>query len=274
MSQDTIIRPEEHLDRMSAHLLERVQSDDSALEVFENEHYRWLQSADGDLHSVMDKRSPERLVLPYTTTMMAALLFMDAPRSVLMLGLGGASQARFLRHHFPQASITAWEQSAGVIATARRGFGIEPDDDHLHVVNTDARAVMDFDGPPADLMLLDLFGAGGMSPWMHASGIYTSCLRRLAGDGVMAANLWIDSDEELLAVLNGVQQAFAERILLVAVPGYRNFIVLGFAATPRLDFSHLRERARDLGARTGIDFHALLERMRESNYSDASGFVL
>ena len=60
------------------------------------------QNDDGTLHSLMDRRSPERLVLPYTAAMMAALLFIDAPRSVSMLGLGAGSQARFLRHYRPR----------------------------------------------------------------------------------------------------------------------------------------------------------------------------
>ena len=247
---------------------------DAAFEVYEDDRYRWLQTPDGTLHSLMDRRAPECLVLPYTAAMMGGLLFLDAPGSVLMLGLGGGSQARFLRHHFPDAPITAWERDAEVVAIARRDFGLGEEDDGVRIIVDDARSVIDFDGPAADLILLDLFGAGGMSSWMREAAIYKSYRRHLAGDGVLAANFWIDEGDEFLEVLNGIQRAFEERTLLLAVPGYRNFVVLAFKTTPRLDFAHLDQRAVELGERTGVDFRDLVAGMRECNYSDENGFVL
>lgn len=263
-------RIEDRIDREHARLLAQVGD---TFAVYEDDRYRWLQTRDGILHSVMDKGAPERLLLPYTRAMMAALLFVDAPESVLMLGLGGASQARFLRRHFPNAPVTAWERDAEMVGIARRDFGLG-DDDAVTVVTDDARNVIEFDGPPADLMLLDLFGAGGMAPWLRESGIYKSCRRYLSRRGVLAANLWIDADDEFLGALNGIQRAFDERTLLLTVPGYRNFVVLAFDAVPRLDFVSLHGRAAELGERTGIDYGALLAGMRECNYSDDVGFVL
>jgi len=247
---------------------------DAAFEVYEDDRYRWMQTPVGTLHSLMDRRAPERLVLPYTAAMMAGLLFLDAPGSVLMLGLGGGSQARFLRHHFPDTPITAWERDAEVVAIARRDFGLGEEDDGVRIIIDDARSVIDFDEPAADLILLDLFGAGGMSPWMREADIYKRCRRHLTRHGVLAVNFWIDEDDEFLEVLNGIQRAFEERTLLLAVPGYRNFVVLAFDTPPRLDFAYLRGRAAELGERTGVDYAAFVAGMRESNYSDESGFVL
>lgn len=273
MIADEVLSRHAPFDLGEARLLERVDEDGATFEVLENDRYRWLQTGDGTLQSAMDHRSPERLVLPYTVTMMAALLFVDDPRSVLMLGLGGGSQARFLRHHFPDADITAWEQDEAVVAMARRHFALDSDA-AVRIVNEDARAVVDFVGPPVDLVLLDLFGTGGMSPWMREARVYKGCRRRLAPHGVLAANLWVEPDDEFLGVLDGVQKAFGERTLLLTVPGYRNLVALAFDQPPPLDFAHLRPRAETLSERTGIDFGALLESMRESNYSDESGFVL
>ena len=267
-------RIEDRIERGRARLLARGGEDAAAFEAYEDDRYRWLQTRDGTLHSMMDRRAPERLLLPYTAVMMAGLLFIQGPETVLMPGLGGASQARFLRHYFPDARITAWERDAGVVEIARREFGLAGEGDGIRIVTDDARAMIDFDGPPADLILLDLFGAGGMPAWTREAGIYRSCRRHLARHGVLAANFWIDEDDEFLKTLNGVQKAFEERTLLLAVPGYRNFIVLAFETPPRLDFAHLRERAGELGERTGLDYAAFVAGMRESNYSDDAGFVL
>lgn len=267
-------RIEDRIARGRARLLARGGEDAAAFEVYEDDRYRWLQTRDGTLHSLMDRRSPERLLLPYTASMMAALLFIHTPESVLMPGLGGASQARFLRHYFPAARITAWERDASVVEFARRDFGLAGEDDGIRIITADARAMIEYDGPAADLILLDLFGAGGMPAWTREAGIYKSCRRHLACHGVLAANFWIDEDDEFLKTLNGIQKAFEERTLLLAVPGYRNFIVLAFETPPRLDFTHLRERAGELEERTGVDYGALVAGMRESNYADENGFVL
>lgn len=226
------------------------------------------------LHSLMDRHSPERLVLPYTKAMMAGLLFIDTPRTVHMLGLGGASQLRFLRHHFPGVHITAWESEGHVIDIARRYFHVPDGEPDVCIVHRDVRTDLAVDDPSADLILVDLFAAGGMPSWMREKTLHECCRRRLAPHGVQITNLWVDADDELLDVMRGVERAYGERTLVLPVPGYRNLVVLAFNTAPRLDFEHLDARARALGERTGIDCLELLARMRESNYSDDTGFVL
>ncbi len=267
-------RIEDCIDRTRARLLERAGHENAAFEVYENDRYRWLQNPDGTLQSVMDLRSPERLVLPYTAAMMACLLFIEVPRSVIMLGLGGASQARFLRHQFVDARITAWESDPDIIDIAQRHFCVPGEDALIRIVNDDARTGIPANGPPADLILIDLFDAGGQPQWLRDGTLYTGCRQRLARHGVLAANLWVDPDDELLEIMDGVQRAFDSSTLLLCVPAYRNVVVLAFNATPRLDFAYLDARAAELGRRTGLAFTGFIDRMRESNSSDATGFVL
>ena len=257
----------------NARLLERSGCDDSCLEVYENDRFRWLQHGNGTLQSAMDRHAPERLVLPYTAAMLAALLFMPVPRRALMLGLGGASQARFLRHHFPDTRITAWESDARVIALARRHFAVHAEDVGAHIVNDDARAAVASHEHAADLILMDLFSAQGSEPWVGERALHDDCRRNLTAQGVLVANLWVNSDDELLSAMAGVEAAFAGRILLLTVPGYRNHVVLAFNGGPCLDFVSLRERASRLGERTGLDFGNMLDSMRHSNRSDAAAFV-
>jgi len=204
---------------------------------------------------------------------MAALLFINAIDSVLMLGLGGASQARFLRHHFTHTRITVLESNADVIDVARRYFDLGDDNESLRVSNKDARADIAADGPLADLILVDLFCADGLPSWVREKAFHQRCRHRLSSQGVLAANLWVDSNDEHLRVMDGVQEAFEHRTLVLGVPGYRNLVVLAFNNTPPLDFATLGRRSAVLGAQTGLDFTALLDSMRASNYSDDSGFV-
>jgi spermidine synthase len=260
-------------DHGDARLLYRAGHGSSAIAVYENDCYRWLQNENGTLHSLLDLHSPQRLILPYTQAMMAALLFIDAIDSVLMLGLGGASQARFLRHHFAHARITVLESNADVIDVARRYFDLSDDNEKLRVSNKSARTDIATDGPPADLILMDLFCADGLPSWVRDKALHQRCRHRLGIQGVLAANLWVDTDDEHLRVMDGVQEAFENRTLVLGVPGYRNLVVLAFNNTPPLDFATLGRRAAMLGDQTGLDFTAQLVTMRESNFSDETGFV-
>ena len=220
------------------------------------------------------RHAPARLVLPYTAAMLAALLFMPGPRRTLMLGLGGASQARFLRHHFPDARVTAWESDARAIALARRHFSLSADDGGTHIINDDARAAVASHEYAADLVLMDLFGAHGPEPWVRDRALHDNCRRTLTPEGVLVANLWVDNDDETLSVMSGIEAAFEKRTLLLTLPGYRNHVVLAFNGRPCLDLARLRERALRLGARTSLDFEKMIDRMRHSNRSDAAAFIL
>jgi spermidine synthase len=222
----------------------------------------------------MDRRAPARLVLPYTAAMMAALLFMPAPRQAFMLGLGGASQVRFLRYHFTAARITAWESDARTIALARRHFALPGERDGVQVIHQDAHAGIAVHDGSADLILVDLFSAQGLAPLVHARALHDDCRRTLAAEGVLAANLWVESDDESLHVMAGLQDAFAGHTLVLTLPGYRNMVVLAFNGTPCLEFARLRERATELNAHTGLDYENMLKVLRQNNRSDANAFSL
>ncbi len=263
--------PEFH--QSNARLLERTGIDAFSLQVYENDDFRWLQHANGTLQSAMDRHAPQRLVLPYTAAMMAALLFMTAPRRVLMLGLGGASQLRFLRCHFPDVHLTVCEPDAGVITLARRHFALPDADESLRLIHADAETALADHALQADLILMDLFSAHGLEPRVLEPGLHDHCRQSLAPGGVLAANLWVAPDDESLRVMAGLQQAFAQRSLVLTLPGYHNMIVLGFNGTPCLEFAPLSERAADLELRTGLDFEHMLNGLRQSNRSDETGFI-
>jgi spermidine synthase len=265
---------EDLIDRAGARLLHRTRGGPAPLEVYEDHRYRWLQNHNGTLQSLMDRRSPERLVLPYTQAMMTGLLFVDAPKSVLMPGLGGASQLRFLRHYFADTHITAWESDAQVITVARRYFGLPDRDEGVRIFNRDARTAVAADDLSADLILLDLFGADGSPPWVRQAAFHENCRRRLDDDGVLVANLWVDADDEFLAIMDGVQAAFHKRTLVLRVPGYRNHIVFAFKGAAHLEFATLQARAASLARHTGVDCGDFIVGMRESNLSDGTGFVV
>ena len=74
-----------------------------------------LRGRDKALQSVINLGKPQQLELANLEYLMSVLLFMPAPRRVLMLGTAAGSLLHFLQHHFPQADITAVDIDAELI---------------------------------------------------------------------------------------------------------------------------------------------------------------
>ncbi len=114
------------------------------------------------------------------------------PRSLLMLGLGGGTSLRTLRHLLPDLEITAVELDGEMIRLAREFMHL--DDIGADVVTGDAYAWLLKNRRKFDVIFDDVYGV--TSEDVTRPGIYTpellAALRRsLARDGVFAANLVI-----------------------------------------------------------------------------------
>src|SRR5260370_13658857 len=59
----------------------------------------------GSIQSQMLEDAPDHLVLSYTRTMMAFLLFKRSPQRIAMIGLGGGSMANWCYRQAPPADI-------------------------------------------------------------------------------------------------------------------------------------------------------------------------
>ncbi len=184
-----------------------------------------LQFSDTDAQSRMLRRQPEALLVDYTRTMLGALLLNPAPRRMLMIGLGGGSQAKFCHRHCPELQIEVVEISADVIALRRR-FRIPPDDDRFRVVHGDGAVVVGERRGQIDLLLVDGYDAHGIAPALSTQGFYDDCRAALGADGVVAFNLYcLDPDSHI----ERIRQAFGtDRMLVVREPRMSNRVVFGW----------------------------------------------
>lgn len=108
--------------------------------------------------------APDELALPYTRFFALALTMVEQPRRVLVLGGGGYSFPRHVLSAFPQAAVTVVELDPGVTAIARKHFGLA-DDPRLTIAHEDARAFVNRDSGPYDLIYLDVFGTDYLPPF-------------------------------------------------------------------------------------------------------------
>ena len=237
-----------------------VRDEYGTIEIVDEATSRTMHFGSRARQTTMFLRNPVELALSYTRCMLSGLLFGPAPRSVLMLGLGGGALARFLRHHWPECQITAVEKRALVVELAREYFAL-PTDEHfaVHVVAAE-EFLEDKHHSEYDWILVDTYDRDGMAPALGSPEFFARCRSRLSGRGVLAANLWIGDRESLLeGIERSLHQVFADAVLHLPVARKRNTVAFAFNfPLPSLDVGLARRKARELQGRYGLELPQFL----------------
>lgn len=210
---------------------------------------------DGSIQSEMRLDDPDDLVNAYTRKMMAFLLFCPRPRSMLMIGLGGGSLAKFCHRHLPATCITAVEIDASVIAL-RTHFRIPPDDSRLSVIHGDgAQHVADMAaaGESTDVLLVDAYDRRGIARAVTESCFLENSRRALSDRGVFVMNL-AAYESECDAHVRMIRSVFGEPVIPVTVGWGGNTVVFaGPALRNRRRLAAAPLRA--LRVRATLDLH-------------------
>jgi spermidine synthase len=209
---------------------------------------RWIQGA-------MRVQRPYALELDYTRQMMLPLALAGGapwPRRVLLVGLGAASQLRFLWRHRPRTSFTALEIDERVVAIARSAFKL-PDDDRLAVVVGDAVATLPALTDAYDWILLDGFDARGSAGKLDAAPFYAACRERLVPGGFLTVNL-LSRSRGVAPSVARLASAFGERLLVLPPCATGNTVAIARrgGATP-LAPREWKASAAALKQATGLD---------------------
>jgi spermidine synthase len=146
-------------------------------------HFAWEET-----QSCMDLRHPDALHLEYTRTMMGFLLFIPAPRNIVMVGLGGGSLAKFCHRHLPRSRIRVVEINPHVIAL-RDEFQVPPDSSRFSVVQGDGAAYVQAMSRPCDVLLTDGYDHKGLPASLSSARYYADCRELLGPDGMLVVNL-------------------------------------------------------------------------------------
>jgi spermidine synthase len=254
------------MEAMPHRLIHRAHDGEGLLEVVEDSATRTLYFGSRAKQSSMLLCHPQVLVLSYTQAMTTALLFQPQPRSVLTIGLGGGSLAKFFHYHFPDCSVLAVESRTAVVDIARDYFEL-PQDERMRV---HAGSALDYFAQPAretfDLVFVDIFNATGMDVELEESGFFAHCRERLTEGGVLIANLWATRPGACRQHLKQLRSSFDGQVLELPAPDCGNLIAFGLSqAFPASRLADLGAAAEELFQRVGIDYPDFLDRMRRRN---------
>lgn len=251
--------------RRIARFVQRAVTGSGNVEVAERDGVRSLHLGNTTVQSAMRLAAPYELELAYTRGMMAFMMFHPQPRKVLLIGLGGGSIPKFIRHYLAGVHVTAVEIDPRVIAAARNQFFLPRDDEFLRIVAADGADYVHGLDAACDVLLLDAYDSEGISPRLCSRDYYDACAAALTPDGILVANLW-GSDRNFDIYLQRIEQAFNELTLVMPTGRPGNILVFGFRRAPGdVRWAVLRERAQALQERYCIDFLEFAERLRDNN---------
>jgi spermidine synthase len=180
-----------------------------------------MQFRIGEIQSEMLVSNPNFLVLSYTRTMMAFLLFHESPERIAMIGLGGGSMPKWCYHQLPATDITVIEISPLVIYL-REQFYIPADDERFRVLCEDGADYVATTEDSPEVLLVDGFDIHGQSPQLCSQEFYEDCYRALASDGVMVVNLCSPGHQQSI---DKIRTAFDDRVLIVVPEDGENTVV-------------------------------------------------
>ena len=198
--------------------------------------------------SVANLTDPDDLPLRYAQVMTIATIYPDAPKKILMLGLGGGSISTYLGRFLPEAAITTVEIDPGVITAAKTYFGLR-ETERMRYRAGDGRVFLNRSKESYDLILLDAYRGGYVPFHLLTREFYTLVKQRLAPGGAAAFNVH-DGSKLYASTIKTLGEVFPALDLYPT--GMGEVIAVG-AALP-LDMATLERRAATLQERHGFRF--------------------
>ncbi len=143
---------------------------------------------DGYVDSMTNLKDPDELPLTYSRAITASLAYPQAPKRLLMIGLGAGSISTYLGRHLPDLSIDAVEVDGGVIDAAKTYFGIR-ETDKVRFIENDGRVYLARNREPYDVILVDACQRLGVPFHLLTKEFYLLVKQHLAPGGVAALNV-------------------------------------------------------------------------------------
>ena len=244
-----------------------------SVEVSEVNGIRSLHLGSDTVQSSMRLDDPYALVLSYTRSMMAFLLFCPSPEHVLMIGLGGGSLPKFVHRYLPRTRTTVIEREPRVIAIARQYFQVPPDDERFGVLAAEGSAWVAEHPACCDVLMVDGYDGREQGAELSSEDFYASARRALNDTGVLVVNLW-SSDSRFDVYLQRIESVF-EAVVCLPAERRGNMAILAFRRSPgKPRWDDLRAAARSLQSTYDLEFMNFVEALREANPRSATRLLV
>lgn len=241
---------------MTPHLIHKAFDEHGEIRVYDDGMHRYLRFGEGADQGCVLKSSPAHLVYDYTKAMLLPLLFGDAPKRIVLLGLGTGSLASCLGYYCRNSKITAVELRASVVDVAHQHFGLSRRK-KLEVVCQDALGFLQQqDSLKSQLILSDIYGEDDVDSSQLSEPFLDECLKHLQPQGWLVLNCW-QQHRRLQTWRNALQDRFD--FLAESTTKDGNWIIFARRQEPTISQQQLKRNAQQWKQQTG--FSLPLERL-------------
>jgi spermidine synthase len=199
--------------------------------------------------SVVNLRELDDLPVRYTRVMTVATVYPAAPKKILMIGLGAGSISTYLGRFMPDGSIDTIELDPGVIAAAKKYFGVR-EHARLRYLAGDGRVMLKRNSEQFDLILVDAFRGGFVPFHLLTKEFYALLKDHLAPGGAAAFNVH-DGTKLYTSTLRTLAAVFPS---VHIYPSGEGEVITVVTATPAPDKETLANRAAALQQRYNFRF--------------------
>jgi spermidine synthase len=191
----------------------KANDDDIVIDVSEEGGVRKLHFGQDDTQSAMKITAPNELILSYSRCVFGSLLFVEPPKNMLLIGLGGGSIAKWVHEYLPQTQLTCVELHQQVVNVARSMFFLPQDNERLSVLTADGAAhVYGMDDESTDMLVMDAYSSTGIAAPLANPVFFKACRDKLTDNGVLAVNLW-SIDRKFEQYCQQIAEAFDGRLI-------------------------------------------------------------
>jgi spermidine synthase len=225
------------------------------------------------VQSAILKSSPEQLVMQNLQYLMGILLFIDAPKKILLLGVGAGSLVHFLRFHFADSHITGIDLDETLLQTAQRDMLLPVAGEKLTYVIDDARKYIENCSAQFDLIVVDIFDGSQTPAWVFSLDFTRKLQGCLSPRGALAYNLLINSERGFEQFYSQLRRVFRQQTLCLECEQYANILLYGLNfSTPPKSMGKLLQMAQRAEQKFDLPFHQILSVIFNINPQD-SGII-
>ena len=217
------------------------------------------------IQSSMRIDNPFYLELDYTKAMSMAALFLEAPKEILCIGLGGGTMPKFFYRLFTKTKLTILEINPKVIQIAKHFFKLPISKKRFNILQGDGIQYINETENKYDLLISDAFEDFGLPEEFCTISYFESCRNILSEKGIFMINLW-GSDPKTPMYRDRISLVFDRQVLYTESSKPGNVIVFGFnEKNAEYQIDILRQKIKSLEVNCELDLMLYFSRLIKNN---------
>jgi spermidine synthase len=195
----------------------------------------------GTRQSVVKVDDPTYLGLAYSKVMPLSLGFIERPKRILVVGLGGGALPVFFHTILPEAKVDIVELDEDVVRTASEFCGFVQDQ-RMRVSVEDGRDFIEGCAGAYDLIVLDAFDADSVPRHLLTEEFLQAVKSALNPDGAVVSNVWGPALNRLYSRILATYRHVFDPVFILDVPNPGTKVFIGLSRACRWTAAELVQR--------------------------------